>query len=68
MRGIERMVQDDRDCVDILTQMSAIQAALDKVSLGLLDGHARSFLAMNDSQEPHVGELMEAVGRMLGRR
>ena len=38
--GIERMVEDDRYCIDVLTQISAVQAALDKVALGLLDDHA----------------------------
>ena len=41
VRGIERMVEDERYCIDVLTQISAVQAALDKVALGLLDGHAR---------------------------
>jgi DNA-binding FrmR family transcriptional regulator len=36
VRGIQRMVDDDRYCIDVLTQLSAIQAALDKVALGLL--------------------------------
>ena len=41
MRGVEQMVDEDRYCIDVLTQISAIQAALDKVALGLLDDHAR---------------------------
>jgi DNA-binding FrmR family transcriptional regulator len=41
VRGVGGMVEDDRYCIDVLTQISAIQAALDKVALGLLDGHAR---------------------------
>ena len=41
VRGVQGMVADDRYCVDVLTQISAIQAALDKVALGLLDDHAR---------------------------
>ena len=40
IRGIGGMVQADRYCIDILTQISAAQAALDKVALGLLDDHA----------------------------
>ena len=40
IRGIEKMVEDDRYCIDILTQIGAAQAALDKVALGLLDDHA----------------------------
>ena len=40
VRGVERMVEEDRYCIDVITQISAIQAALDKVALGLLDDHA----------------------------
>jgi DNA-binding FrmR family transcriptional regulator len=67
VRGITRMVQEDRYCIDILTQIGAIQAALDKVSLGLLDGHARVCMTSESETEPQVDELMGAVGRMLGR-
>lgn len=69
VRGIARMVEDDRYCIDILTQISAIQAALDKVSLGLLDGHARVCMT-HDREGDHaaqVDELMGTVGRLLGR-
>ena len=38
----QKMVEEDRYCIDVLTQISAIQAALDKVALGLLDGHAHT--------------------------
>ena len=41
VRGVQGMVEDDRYCIDVLTQISAVQAALDKVALGLLDDHAR---------------------------
>ncbi len=41
VRGVEGMVDDERYCIDVITQISAIQAALDKVALGLLDDHAR---------------------------
>ena len=71
VRGIARMVDDDRYCIDILTQISAIQAALDKVALGLLDGHARHCLAGGHGgpkdPEEQVTELMGAVGRLLER-
>jgi len=40
VRGVRRMVDDDRYRIDVLTQISAVQAALDKVALGLLDDHA----------------------------
>ena len=69
VRGIERMVDDDRYCIDILTQISAIQAALDKVALGLLDGHARTCVigAEADKQADRTEELMSAVGRLMRR-
>ena len=37
VRGVGRMVEEDRHCIDVLTQISAVQAALDKVALGLVD-------------------------------
>src|SRR4030081_3996639 len=69
VRGIERMVEDDRYCIDVLTQISAVQAALDKVALGLLDGHARTCVigAEPGEQEERTAEMMAAVGRLLGR-
>jgi CsoR family transcriptional regulator, copper-sensing transcriptional repressor len=67
--GIERMVQDDRYCIDVLTQINAVQAALDKVALGLLDGHARTCVigAEAELQEERAAELMAAVGRLMRR-
>jgi CsoR family transcriptional regulator, copper-sensing transcriptional repressor len=67
--GIERMVDEDRYCIDVLTQISAVQAALDKVALGLLDGHARTcvFDAEPTAQEARTAELMAAVGRLMRR-
>jgi DNA-binding FrmR family transcriptional regulator len=41
VRGVGGMVEDDRYCIDVLAQISAIQAALDRVALGLFDDHAR---------------------------
>jgi CsoR family transcriptional regulator, copper-sensing transcriptional repressor len=69
VRGIERMVEEDRYCIDVLTQISAIQAALDKVALGLLDGHARTCVvgAEAELQEERTAELMASVGRLMRR-
>jgi DNA-binding FrmR family transcriptional regulator len=71
IRGIAKMVADDRYCIDVLTQINAVRAALDKVALGLLDGHARHCLlgGHGGPAEPdeQVAELMGAVGRMLSR-
>ncbi len=71
VRGIAKMVEDDRYCIDVLTQINAVRAALDKVALGLLDGHARHCLIEGhggpEQPEDQVAELMGAVGRMLSR-
>ena len=69
VRGVERMVEDDRYCIDVLTQISAIQAALDKVALGLLDDHARHCVidGPDAEKDARTGELMSAVGRLMRR-
>lgn len=71
VRGIAKMVDEDRYCIDVLTQINAIRAALDKVALGLLDGHARHCLIGGHGgpadPDDQVAELMGAVGRMLSR-
>ena len=68
--GLERMVEEDRYCIDILTQVSAIQAALDKVSLALLDDHARHCVigATTENREERTEEMMGAVGRLIRSR
>lgn len=70
VRGIARMVDEDRYCIDILQQISAAQAALDKVALALVDDHTRHCVLEADPEtraERH-GELMVALGRLIGRR
>jgi len=71
VRGLERMVEEDRYCIDVLTQIAAVQAALEKIALGLLDGHVRVCMqgdggAPTDPDE-RVEELMSAVGRLVRR-
>lgn len=66
VRGVSRMVEEDRYCIDVLTQIEAAQAALNKVALGLVDDHVRHCMrggkGANDAQ---VEELMGAVGRLV---
>jgi CsoR family transcriptional regulator, copper-sensing transcriptional repressor len=70
VRGVERMVEEDRYCIDVLTQIAAIQAALDQVALGLIDGHARTCVVGGEPelQDERTTELVAAVGRLLRRR
>jgi DNA-binding FrmR family transcriptional regulator len=70
VRGIEGMVEDERYCIDVLTQIGAVQAALDKVALGLLDDHARHCVvqgAAEGTPDELTDEMMAAVGRLLRR-
>jgi DNA-binding FrmR family transcriptional regulator len=70
VRGIQGMVEDERYCIDILTQISAIQAALDKVALSLLDDHAKHcVVGAGDAatREERTDEMMAAVGRLMRR-
>jgi DNA-binding FrmR family transcriptional regulator len=68
--GLERMIDEERYCIDILTQVSAIQAALDRVSLALLDDHARHCVigATKENRDEMTEEMMGAVGRLIRSR
>ena len=68
VRGVQRMVDEERYCIDVLTQVSAIKAALDKVALALLDdhvGHCVVDAAREGQGDEKVRELTEAIGRYL---
>ena len=67
VRGVERMVEEERYCIDVVTQITAIQAALDKVALGLLEDHTQHCVvgAGAGKQEERTEELMGAVKRLL---
>ncbi len=70
IRGLEGMVEEDRYCIDVLTQISAAQAALDKVALGLLDEHAHHCVmgaVQAAERDEKTAELMAAVGRLMRR-
>ena len=69
MRGIAGMVEDKRRCIDILQQVSAVQAALDKVALVLVEDYARHCLFEGgpDRREEKRAELMTALARPVGR-
>ncbi len=69
VRGVSKMVTDERYCIDVLTQIGAIQAALDKVALGLIDDHTRHCVVDAEGGErvEKVDELMAALGRFVSR-
>jgi CsoR family transcriptional regulator, copper-sensing transcriptional repressor len=67
VRGVEKMVEENRYCIDVVTQVTAIQAALDKVALELLSDHAAHCVigAPEGEQADRTEELMAAVKRLL---
>ncbi len=67
VRGIAKMVEEDRYCIDVLTQISAVQKAIDAVALGLLDDHVRHCVlgSTGATQVERMDELMGAVGRLV---
>jgi DNA-binding FrmR family transcriptional regulator len=71
VRGVSRMVEEDRHCIEVLTQINAARGALDQIALGLLDAHMRTCLPGRgdgaSSLDAQADEVMAAVGRMLSR-
>jgi DNA-binding FrmR family transcriptional regulator len=74
VRGIERMVEDDRYCIDILTQIAAVNTALEALALKMLDEHVRHCVAgaLTSGDEADAAtktdELLEAVQRFARTR
>lgn len=68
VRGIQRMVDEDRYCIDILTQVNAVKAAIDKVALALLEDHVQHCVAdavRAGEGEQKLEELTTAIARFL---
>jgi len=70
VRGVQKMVEDDRYCIDILTQISAITKALQSVSLTLLDDHLGHCLvhavsAGGDEADEKLKEASDAISRLV---
>jgi CsoR family transcriptional regulator, copper-sensing transcriptional repressor len=74
VRGIERMLEEDRYCIDVITQISAVSTALESVAFKILDEHVKhcvaGALASGDEEEAAVKsrELLEAVHRFTRSR
>jgi len=69
VRGLQRMLDEDRYCIDVLTQVTAVKAALDKVALSLLEHHVSHCVVDSVREGTHVEkvrELTDAIGRYLG--
>ena len=70
VRGIARMIERDEYCVDILQQTAALRAAVDAVSILILEDHVRGCVrtaAERGEADEYVQEVLEVVRRTLGR-
>jgi CsoR family transcriptional regulator, copper-sensing transcriptional repressor len=70
VRGLQRMIDEDTYCIDILTQVSAVTKALQSVAVGLLDQHVRHCVTNAATNDPEnlddmVGEATRAIERLL---
>ncbi len=70
VRGLQRMIDEDTYCVDVLTQISSVTKALQGVGLGLLDEHVRNCVREAAARSPEEGDLkvseaVTAVERLL---
>jgi DNA-binding FrmR family transcriptional regulator len=66
VRGVQRMVDEDQYCIDILTQISAASNALKKVAVGLLEDHMRHCIANSTEKDKDmIAEATAAVDRLV---
>ncbi|WP_110589593.1 metal-sensitive transcriptional regulator [Microbacterium suaedae] len=70
VRGLQRMVDEDTYCIDILTQVSAVKKALESVALGLLDDHLSHCVADavregGDVADEKITEASDAIARLV---
>jgi len=70
VKGIEKMVNDGRYCIDILTQIKAVKAALNRVEIGILEGHMQHCLkkAVKSKDEKVIDEKIDEVLNLLNHR
>jgi DNA-binding FrmR family transcriptional regulator len=66
VRGLQNMIEEERYCIDVLTQVSATRSALESVALGVLEDHVRH--CVREGGEEKVDELLAAVERLVRSR
>ncbi len=70
VQGVARMIEDDRYCIDVLTQLAAVKSALNQVSMQLLENHARGCVSRALSEgdgEASIDELLQVLRRLDGK-
>jgi CsoR family transcriptional regulator, copper-sensing transcriptional repressor len=63
VRGLQRMIDEERYCIDVLTQIAAVNAALDSVALKVLEDHVAH--CVREGGDEKVTELVDAVARLV---
>ena len=69
-KGIQKMIEDDRYCIDIVQQLTALSAAVDKVSLLILESHIEGCVTnaiKHEEGEGHIKELMTTIRKAIKR-
>lgn len=67
VRGIQKMIEDEKYCIDVLTQIAAARAALDKVGLAVFEEHSQTCLiqAMEENSSEALEDLMQVLKRFM---
>jgi CsoR family transcriptional regulator, copper-sensing transcriptional repressor len=71
VRGLQRMIETDEYCIDVLTQLSSTTAALQSVAIGLVDEHLRNCLIQaaaqgsDEERDAKLSEAIQAVSRLV---
>jgi len=67
VRGVAKMIEDDRYCIDILTQITALRSALDAVAIQLIEDHTKSCVrdSVHQGDDTAIDELMAVVKRFI---
>ncbi|MGZ6525368.1 MAG: metal-sensitive transcriptional regulator [Tumebacillaceae bacterium] len=64
MRGVQKMIEEDRYCIDILVQLAAIKSGTHRIGLKLLEGHTRGCVSkavQTNGGDEHIQELMDVI-------
>ncbi|HHX23058.1 MAG TPA: metal-sensitive transcriptional regulator [Thermoanaerobacterales bacterium] len=68
IKGIQRMIEDEKYCVDVLVQIAAVRAALNKVGLIVLEDHTRGCVVeavRSDCNKEKINELIDVIGKFI---
>ncbi|HKM17660.1 MAG: metal-sensitive transcriptional regulator [Firmicutes bacterium] len=67
VRGIQRMIEHEQNCIEVLTQVAAARAALDRVGMIIFEEHSHTCLlrAIEEGQDDAIEELMQALKRFM---